>query len=145
MKNLRKKPGIPHCRMCRENNNQIMSIIKYIQCQHLIYKKCSKSGGNASKDYICSECIAENIPFSKLENNDITELCFNSNFSCKCLTNKKNFIRKSSEIKLLNLKELNFKSNWIYMQTDPDEQLADPTQFGYYTTHDSTNELKNQI
>ena len=31
------------------------------------------------------------------------------------------------------------------MQTDPDEQLADSTQFGYYTTHDSTNELKNQI
>ena len=31
------------------------------------------------------------------------------------------------------------------MQTGPDQQLADPTRFGYYTTHDSTNELKNQI
>ena len=78
--------------------------------------------GNTSKDYICSERIAENIPFSKLENNDITELIFNSNISYKCLTNKK-FIRKSSEIKLLNLKKLNFKNNSIYMQTDPNEQL----------------------
>ena len=65
-----------------------------------------------------SESISENILFSKLKNNDIIELCFNSNFSCKCLANKK-FIRKRSEIKLLKL-----------------EQLADPTQFGYYTTHE---------
>ena len=41
------------------------------------FDKVLKSGGNASKDYICSECIAENSPFSKLENNDIIELCFN--------------------------------------------------------------------
>ena len=112
-----------------------MSAIKCTQCQHVIHKTCSKSGENVSKDYIYSEYIAENIPFSKLEINDILGLCFNSNFLCKCLTNEK-FIRKRSEIKLLNLKELNFKNKSIYMQSHANELLADPTQFGYYTTHE---------
>ena len=75
-KNFREKPGIPHYSICRKNNNYIIAAIKCTQCQHLIHKMCLKCRGNASKDYKCSECIAENIPFSKLESNDIIELCF---------------------------------------------------------------------
>ena len=68
------------------------------------------------------ECIVENIPFSKLENNDIRELCFNSNFSCKCLTNKK-FLRKSSEIELLNLKELKMRLSSIKKNSNHKEGI----------------------
>ena len=53
--------------------------------------------------------VTENIPCSKLENNGVIKLYFNSNFSCKCLTNKK-CTRKKSEIKLLNLKEFILKN-----------------------------------
>ena len=53
--------------------------------------------------------VTENILCSKLENNGVIKLYFNSNFSCKCLTNKK-CTRKKSEIKLLNLKEFILKN-----------------------------------
>ena len=46
-------------------------------------------------------------------------------------------------MKLLNLKELNFKNNSTFMQTDPDEQLDDPTQLGYYTRVLTSPERQN--
>ena len=46
-KSLKEKLGIPHCRICR-NNNHVKSAIRCTQCQHL-KQKVLKKWGNASK------------------------------------------------------------------------------------------------
>ena len=76
------KQGIPFCRVCARRNNHLSSALKCEQCQHFIHKKCSKMSNNINKikNYVCAECIAEKIPFSHLENDEISELSYNSNF-----------------------------------------------------------------
>ena len=89
-------------------------------------------------------CNSENFPFFDIDNTDLLENCFNSNFSCKCLTSKNLTLNPEKDMKLLNLKELNFQKDTHFSQFDPDEHIVDPTEFKYYTTHEF-HKLKTNI
>ena len=129
--------GIPFCRVCARRSSYLSSAIKCEQCQHFIHKKCSKMSNNLNKitNYVCAECIAENIPFSHLENDEISELSYNSNFLCNCL-DETIPEKGKNDLKFLNLKELNFKNDLSYIKVDPDENITDVTNFNYFTTHE---------
>ena len=45
-------------------------------------------------------------------------------------------INPEKDVKLLNLKELDFQKDSHYAQLDPDEHINDPTEFKYYATHE---------
>ena len=89
-------------------------------------------------------CNSENFPFFGIDNTDLLENCFNSNFSCKCLASKNLTLNPEKEMKLLNLKELNFQKDTHFSEFDPDEHIVDPTEFKYYTTHEF-HKLKTNI
>ena len=126
--------GRPFCRVCARRNNHLSSALKCEQCQHFIHKKCSKMSNNLNKIkiYVSAECIAENIPFSHLENDESSELSYNSNFLSNCL-DKTIPEKGKNDLKFLNLKELNFKNDLSYIKVDPDENI---TNFNYFTTHE---------
>ena len=129
------KNGKSFCPICKKTNKHIISATKYTQCNYLIHQKCKKSF-ESFENFICSECNSENFLFFEINNNDLLENYFNSNFSCKCHTNRNMTINPEKDVKLLNLKELNFQKDSHYAQLDPDEHIDDPTEFKYYTTHE---------
>ena len=89
-------------------------------------------------------CNSENFPFFDIDNTDLLENSFNSNFSCKCLTSKNLTLNPEKDMKLLNLNELNFQKDTHFSQFDPDQHIVDPTEFKYYPTHE-VHKLKTNI
>ena len=130
--------GIPWCKICNKKNFHLSTAIKCQQCNHLNHKKCSKNVKNTNST--CRECLAEALPFARIDLDELLEVSFNSNFDCKFLQKRKqNKTIDTITKKLLNLQELNFNKNLEYVNSDPNANIADPVNFNYYETHASIN------
>ena len=84
---------------------------------------------------ICSECQSGIFPFTNIQDHDMLDLTFNSNFQCICLENQFQTSNMEEHIQK-RLKELNFGKNKNHCSKDPDENLTDPTCFNYSLARD---------
>ena len=65
--------------------------IPCVGCNSLILKRCSclqfwqfRKTLNILKEWCCPTCWKHRFPFSQIDNKSLTELSFNSNYSCRC-------------------------------------------------------------
>ena len=93
------KTGKSFCPICNKINKHTNHTTKCIQCNYLIHQKCKKLF-ESCETFVCSMCDSENFPFFDIDNTDLHENCFNSHFSCKCLTNKNLTLNPEKDMKL---------------------------------------------
>ena len=86
------------------------------------------------------------FPFTNIQDHDMLDLKFNSNFQCVCLESQVQISNMEEHMqKLLGLKELNFGKTINHSSKDPDENLTDPICFDYYLTQDfHKSNIKNK-
>ena len=141
------------CNVCSNNVKQQNAAIPCPSCNHLIHKKCTKLTPNVISQlkhtvnvWECSTCTENKFPFSQADDAEIIHECFNSNWSCGCLTDIKPFVcsTESSKYKLdlsqssdSNDHDMDFDDNYnAYHSLKPD--------FKYYETHEFHN-LKDKM
>ena len=79
------------CNICNRKVPDISKSLPCVDCDSLIHIRCSRLQlWNLSdilkllKEWCCPNCWCDRFPFSTIDNNDLIELTFNSNFSCRC-------------------------------------------------------------
>ena len=114
---------IPRCKIVHKRNNHISTARKHQQCNYLNHKNIPKSKQILTEYY---ECLADTFGFTSIDEAQLRELCFNSNFICNCLNNDKQPTALETCTKQLpNLQEISFNKNCDHVNKDLTGNIAD--------------------
>ncbi len=102
------------CSVCSETIRVAKTSIPCGNCKHLIHKKCAKlnnfSINNINShltEWECESCTTKlfsTLPFIEIEQHELIDLAFNSNFSCKCNSTATSLIKYNNLEKLIPVK-----------------------------------------
>ncbi len=141
------------CYVCKKVTHATKNAIPCRQCQHLIHKRCANINTfnindveTHLKSWECSQCksdLSSLMPFSGIENDPLSSLSFNSNFSCKC---------QSAAVPVINYNHLDrletcklaLKEYEKLYKSDVEANLENNNNFDYYDNHDF-HKLTNQL
>ena len=129
------------CSVCNRMVRDVKKSIPCSDCNSLIHRRCSRLQSwqlvNTVwiyNEWCCSHCWNHKFPFSDLNDNQLIELAFNSNFSCICQVT----VTESSDYRLLDKLDLckfNLKEQDNNFDNDIDNHAKFHTNFDYYSTH----------
>ena len=133
------------CSVCKKSIRSAINSIPCGQCLHLIHKTCAKLNtfyinevDSHLTSWQCPHCISSllsSLPFSQIDNDELSTLSFNSNFSCKCRSSGISLVNYSHLDRLKTCK-LAFKEHEMLFKNDVDTNLDDSTNFNYYDNHE---------
>ncbi|KAG1675725.1 hypothetical protein GQR58_014551 [Nymphon striatum] len=83
----------------------------------------------------CKSSLLSSLPFSQIDNDELSALSFNSNFSCKCQSSAVSLVNYSHLDRLETCK-LAFKEHEILFKNDVDTNMENSTNFNYYDNHE---------
>ena len=115
-------------------------------CDSLVHKKCSSLSTTdiiqlkkRRNHYECPCCAKNKFPFTDLQDNEISEMMFNSNFICQCLKRSPYKVEKGKyKFNITNSEPLNnkcFNSESDKIDAVISDNLTSP-DFNYYENHD---------
>ena len=73
-------------KICNKKNNYPENGLTCCYCKYVTHKKCAIY--KAANKFICSECQSDMFPFTNIQDHDMLDLKFNSDFQCICLENQ---------------------------------------------------------
>ena len=141
------------CSVCNKNNNNLETSIPCPTCNHNIHKRCSKLSDSQLSIFKrtlnmweCPTC-RNRFPFSNLEDADIHQNAFNSNWTCKCKLKPTANIDPNSLKLVLDFEDL--EKNFSNPNSEFDEQFDSyhslKPKFNYYSTHEFHTLTKKKL
>ena len=95
------------CKISNKKNNPPKNGLTCCYCKYVTHKKCAIY--KAANKFTCSECQSDMFPLTNIQDHDMLDLTFNSNFQCICLENQVQTSNREEPIqKLPSFKQLNF-------------------------------------
>ena len=125
----------PFCNVCKKNNIHKKYAIPCRYCNCLIHKGCTQIPDidinmHDKGNFMCFTCRCDAFSFTGIQNNELKELEFNS--SCKYDYKSANDIINDIQ---LNINEIQFNENTEMADNDIDNNLVQPKNFKFYSTH----------
>ena len=143
---INKKTGYDRaCSVCSETTRVAKTSIPCGNCKHLIHKKCAQLDTFSINNIIshlisweCGSCTTKYLsvlPFEELEEQEIVDLSFNSNFNCKCNSTAIS-LTKYNNLEQLETCKISLKEYDSLYNSDSDSNLTDFSNFNYFDNHE---------
>ena len=137
------------CAVCNRKVRIIKNTIPCQECKCLIHHKCSRlqpwqsaSLSKVFKYWCCQTCFESKFPFVKLNDFDLLDLTFNSNFECPCQKKCTN-VDNQEILETLDLCKLTLSEHDLLCENDINNHVNFHSNFDFYTIHKFHKLIRN--